>query len=173
MNENRKTLEPNLASYLRVVHRDHHTRLARRGFSLYAWFWFHTQFWLPPVERRPYTFIMRDWLYTHLRIFGLLVIAWYAGVFLLVGRHPYLALALGIFSSLLLAHLCWGSQWQKGEQEWPPFLGGKGPYLPGYAAEAWECPGFHKGQPCIAQPGTICQENACSECWLWADREDK
>jgi hypothetical protein len=118
-------LERNFKTYFRSIRRDHKTRLVRGGFSLYAWFWFNTQFWKAPLDRRPYTFILRDWIYTHLRLFLVLVGAWYAYVFLLIESRPYAALALGIFSSLLLAHLCWGSGWKKGEQEWPPFLGRK------------------------------------------------
>ena len=122
-------LERNFSAYFKSIRRDHQTSLVRGSFSLYAWFWFNTQFWLAPLDRRPYTFIMRDWIYTHLRLFLVLVAGWYTGIFLLITRHPYTALTLGIFSSLLLAHLCWGSGWKKGEQEWPPFLPRKGPFL--------------------------------------------
>jgi hypothetical protein len=117
------SVPPHLDRYLKAVRRDHSTPLVRSGFSLYAWFWFHTEFWLPPLDRRPYTFIMRDWIYPHLPAFLTILAAWYAGLFLLVRRLPCLALVLGVLSSLLVAHLVWGSGWQKGEQEWPPYLG--------------------------------------------------
>jgi len=114
---------PNLDCYFRSVRRDHRTRVVRAGFSFYAWFWFHTEFWVAQLDRRPYTFIMRDWIYPHLKAFILILTVWYGGLFLLAGLDPYLALILGILSSLLVAHLVWGSGWQKGQQEWPPYLG--------------------------------------------------
>lgn len=117
------TLEHNLRVYFESVKRTHKTRLVREGFSLYAWLWFNTEFWLPPLDRRPYTFIMRDWIYPHIRLFLAMAIAWYSGIFVLAGRHTYIALCLAILSSLLAAHLVWGSVWKKGEQEWPPYLG--------------------------------------------------
>jgi hypothetical protein len=116
-------MNKNLKLYLASIHRNHKTRLVRRGFSIYAWFWFHTEFWLTPLDRRPYTFIMRDWIYPHLGLFVIILAAWYSGLFLLIQPQPYLALALGILSSLLVAHLVWGTGWKRGEQEWPPYLG--------------------------------------------------
>lgn len=113
----------NLKTYRRRVRAEHSTRLVRAGFSLYAWFWFHTEFWLPPLGRRPYTFILRDWIYGHRLAFAVLVTVWYGGLLILAGRQARLALVLGILSSLLLAHLVWGSRWRRGEQEWPPYLG--------------------------------------------------
>ncbi len=116
-------LENYLKPYLESVHRDHKTQLVRKSFSLYAWLWFHTEFWLEPMDRRPYTFIMRDWIYPHMAIFLIILAVWYTGLFFLIRWNPYVVLALGCLSSLLVAHLCWGTLWKKGEQEWPPYLG--------------------------------------------------
>ena len=116
-------MENNLKLYLQSIQTNHKSGLVRRGFSLYAWFWFHTEFWLAPLERRPYTFILRDWIYPHLKIFLGIIGGWYAGLFFLAYRQSYLALVLGILSSLLVAHLVWGSSWKRNEQEWPPYTG--------------------------------------------------
>jgi hypothetical protein len=116
-------VENNLKTYFEAVKRDHKTRLVREGFSLYAWFWFNTEFWQAPLDRRPYTYIFRDWIYPHMKTFLAVLAFWYAGLFFLAARQPYPALGLAILSSLLAAHLVWGSRWKKGEQEWPPYLG--------------------------------------------------
>lgn len=90
--------------------------------DFYLWFWFHTEFWLTPVNRRPYTYIFRDWIFTHQwpafaifwTITGLLAwavtcSAWY--------------LPLYSFYFMLVAHLIWGSKWIEGQQEVPTYLG--------------------------------------------------
>jgi hypothetical protein len=87
----------------------------------YSWFWFHTEFWLTPVDRRPYTFIMRDWIYPHADCFAAMVLVWYLGMMLLEGFHPYIAGACLIVSSALIAHLVWGSKWIEGQQEFPEY----------------------------------------------------
>jgi hypothetical protein len=112
-----------LEKYLSKVAKDHSTPLVRRTFSLYAWFWFHTEaLWIKdPEKRRPYTFMMRDWIYPHKPVFTAISLAWYAGLSILTHWMPYPALVLGCLSSLLLAHLVWGSPWQRGEQEWPAY----------------------------------------------------
>ena len=89
----------------------------------YLWFWYHTEFWATPVDRRPYTFIFRDWIYTHVDLTLALVILFYAGMVVLSiyhGTASTVAVALG---SLLLAHLVWGTKWIEGEQECPTYLG--------------------------------------------------
>jgi hypothetical protein len=91
----------------------------------YRWFWFHTEIWIVnKLDRRPYTFIFRDWIYTHAKAFLAIIGVWYAGLITLEAFHyGWVALALGILSSLLIAHLVWGSKWIQGEQEEPQFLG--------------------------------------------------
>ena len=64
---------------------------------------------------------MRDWIYTHRQCFNCLLVLWYGGLFTLHFWHATMALLLGILSSLVLAHLVWGSKWLPGEQEWPPY----------------------------------------------------
>lgn len=90
----------------------------------YEWLWFHTEFWIASkVARRPFTFIMRDWIYPNLGSFIVIIISWYIGVTIIALVSPFVALLLGILSSLLLAHLVWGSKWIKDEQEYPDYLG--------------------------------------------------
>jgi hypothetical protein len=93
--------------------------------ELYQWFWFHTEFWLTPVNRRPYTFIMRDWIFTHLHAFYAIVLIWIAGMLALTNWHPYPAAILLLLSGFLIAHLVWGSRWIEGQQEIPAYLGGE------------------------------------------------
>ncbi len=112
-----------IQNYKSKVRHDHQSRTVRAYFSLYAWFWFHTEFWLEPEDRRPYTYIMRDWIYPHLPAFVAILLVWYAGLLAWAHWSAYPPLILGILSSLLVAHLIWGSEWIPNEQEEPPYLG--------------------------------------------------
>jgi len=70
----------------------------------YEWFWFHTEFWLTPVNRRPYTFIMRDWIYTHTGVFVLILFLYFGSLFAWNLYHPVPASITGFLSAFLLAH---------------------------------------------------------------------
>lgn len=87
--------------------------------KFYQWFWFHTEFWLTPIDRRPYTFIMRDWVFTHQVATAVMTIAWFAGI---VVWHSVAAIVLAVVSGLLFGHLIWGTAWIEGEQEVPTYL---------------------------------------------------
>ena len=86
--------------------------------DFYVQLWYHTEFWLTPVDRRPYTFIMRDWMYAHVLpaatcciiAFGLL--AWW---------HSIAAIILAVMCGLLLGHLIWGTKYIENEQESPEY----------------------------------------------------
>jgi hypothetical protein len=93
--------------------------------KFYLWFWFHTEFWLTPMDRRPYTFIMRDWIYTHLNIFALFIASFYAGMIALSIWHGTASTIVSSLGSFVLAHLIWGSAWIEGQQEYPEYLGGE------------------------------------------------
>lgn len=108
--------------YRKRINRQHKKKITRIYFSLYAWFWFHTEFWLKPFDRRPYTYIFRDWIYPHMSLFLIFSLFWFSGMFVLQIWHSLIALSLTLPTSLLWAHLVWGSSWKKGEQEWPPIL---------------------------------------------------
>lgn len=112
------------------VYRAHRTRVARKYFDLYAWFWFHTEIWLNPPDRRPYTLIMKDWIFPHLPYFITIICAWYAGmtvwvIFSILNvwmGGAVAALLISSFSGWLGAHLVWGRKWIPGEQEDPPVI---------------------------------------------------
>jgi hypothetical protein len=90
--------------------------------KIYAWFWYHTEFWIAnKLHRRPYTFIFRDWIYTHVHLFACLLIAWIVGFFVLNLYHPALTFVLTVLLSMLLAHLVWGSDWIQNQQEYPTY----------------------------------------------------
>jgi len=91
--------------------------------ELYQWFWFRFEFWLTPVNRRPFTFIMRDWIYTHIPQAVTLIIAFYVGMIVLSLWHGTVSTITTSFGSALLAHLVWGSEYIEGQQEYPPYLG--------------------------------------------------
>lgn len=109
--------------YKQKVAQDHKTRVVRTLFSLHAWFWFHTEFWLQPIDRRPFTYIMRDWIYSHMKTFLVILVAWYAGLLVWLHWNPYPPAILIGLSSWLGGHLVWGGKWIQGQQEWPPYLG--------------------------------------------------
>lgn len=113
--------------YRESVYRDHKTRIVRAGFSIYAWFWFHTEaLWIKnTLLRRPYTYIFRDWLYPHMKWFLTILAVWYIGMLVWMHWNPYPPAILMALSSWLSAHLVWGSRWKKGEQEWPVYMGEK------------------------------------------------
>ena len=92
--------------------------------ELYQWLWFRTEFWLTPLDRRPYTFIMRDWIHAHWTLTGVMIALWYAGLVALAALDKgVMSLVLGSLSSFLLAHLIWGSRWIENQQEVPAYLG--------------------------------------------------
>jgi hypothetical protein len=90
----------------------------------YQKFWFATEFWLTPLNRRPYTFIMRDWIFTHVMQAGLMIAAFYIGMIVLSFWHGTTSTITMGLGSFLLAHLVWGSKWIEGQQESPEYLGG-------------------------------------------------
>lgn len=113
-----------MEQYRQAVRRDHKSRVVRAGFDLYAWFWFNTEFWIKVLEdRRPYTFIMRDWIFPHMTAFKVILCVWYAGMLLWLHWSPYPAAILIGGSSWVNAHLSWGGKWIEGQQEWPPYPG--------------------------------------------------
>ncbi len=107
--------------YMQKVRMDHKTAPVRAGFQLYAWFWFHTEVWLKPEDRRPYTFIMRDWIYPHMKWFLAILGVWYTGNFIWLNYNTWAPAILLTLSSWLCAHLVWGSGWIPGEQEYPTY----------------------------------------------------
>ena len=84
--------------------------------SFYKWFWMHTEFWVADkVKRRPYTYIFRDWIYTHIPYFVVCLVMWATGLTILSTINPILALWIGLPTSMLLGHLIWGTKWVPNE----------------------------------------------------------
>lgn len=99
-------------------------RIKRASTSLYAWFWYTTQFWLDPESRRPYTFIMRDIYHNS----PMVVVILLAGLFYCLGRwwlpissNVFLVGFLALLAGCLLGHLFWGDKWIPGQQEDPEY----------------------------------------------------
>lgn len=90
----------------------------------YAWLWFRTEFWLTLEGRRPFTFIMRDFIFTNVVLSLILIVLFYAGMVILsfwYGTASTLIVGLGSF---VLAHIVWGETWLFSQQEDPEYLGG-------------------------------------------------
>ena len=97
--------------------------------KFYQWFWFHTEFWLTHVDRRPYTFIMRDWMYNHTTFSAALVILFYIGMIVLSLWHGTITAVISALGSFILAHLVWGSKWIEGQQEFPEYIDTDNPVM--------------------------------------------
>jgi hypothetical protein len=118
-------------TYKDQIRRHHQSAIVRMYFNWYAEFWYHTQLWLPPIERRPYTFIFRDWIFPHMGWFFFFTGIWYAGMIawliysvLLQNMASAIAcLVISTLSGFVWAHLRWGATWVPGEQENPPYIG--------------------------------------------------
>lgn len=122
--------------------------------EFYLWFWYHTEFWLTPVDRRPYTFIMRDWIFKHCTSAFILVMAWFAGLIAFAHLFEIWTVILSLVSAFLLGHVIWGSAWIENQQETPV-------YLPDLLQN-------HHGTPCLFID-IICQEGFCTECEIYQD----
>ncbi|MEQ4489664.1 MAG: hypothetical protein AAC990_04795 [Dehalococcoides mccartyi] len=86
----------------------------------YRWFWSHTQFWVPPEKRRPYTFIIRDIIYNWSRksILTFSLSMMYAGV-LLAQVITDFGMMISICTGVILGHLFFGKDWIPGEMDTP------------------------------------------------------
>jgi Ca2+-dependent lipid-binding protein len=89
---------------------------------LYCKIWYACEFWLEPEERRPFTYIIRDFYHAH-PIFILWLVAFISFAFgeYFMSFDAFVLVSLGI----LLGHLFWGSKYEQGQQENPPYLGKK------------------------------------------------
>ena len=109
--------------YLSRVNKDHSHQVVRKGFQLYAWIWYRFQFFVQPPElRRPFTFWMRDALYTHRMAFTASTIVFYGLVGWLTYWNRVGGLLLCWTGTMVLAHLIWGKDFKPGEQEQPTYI---------------------------------------------------
>ena len=90
----------------------------------YQWLWFRSEFWLTPINRRPYTFIMRDLLLGERNKILAWVCCgmWFAGFGYLSSVHP-MVMVVPILSAFILGHVVWGTKYIEGQQEFPTYLG--------------------------------------------------
>ena len=88
--------------------------------KLYAWLWYHVEFWLKPADRRPFTFILRDFYHQSPLMSVFLTLS--AGY--LLGRHYFIDFVTwgGLLIGVVLGHLFWGKRYKPGEQENPPYI---------------------------------------------------
>lgn len=93
--------------------------------GLYEWFWYHTEFWLDPIDRRPYTLMIRDfyhnaplWTLLIVCIFSFCLGRWWWHIEL---RDFFIVTAM-LMLGVILGHLFWGEKWIPGEQEEPPYM---------------------------------------------------
>lgn len=93
---------------------------------LYQIFWFYTQWYLPAKDRRPYTYMFRDWYHKA----PLPTIVGLAIVFYLFGRYTtqislsmLLGIVLALFAGIILGHLFFGKRYISRQQEHPQYLG--------------------------------------------------
>ncbi len=82
--------------------------------SLYEKFWYATQVWLKPKERRPYTFIFRDIYFKY----PLVVITLGLIGFYMLGRYTaqisivvLLSIVGALLIGMLMGHLWWGKKY--------------------------------------------------------------
>jgi hypothetical protein len=106
--------------YKKSIRLHHKSRLIRQYFSVYTWLWYNTEFWLEPVDRRPFTYIIRDFYHAFPVFYSSIIflIGYLIGYFANLSWWIVIAFYLGIIGG----HLFWGAAWKKGEQEWPPYI---------------------------------------------------
>lgn len=91
--------------------------------NLYQRIWFATEFLVTPINRRPWTFCMRDFIFGHPWWAIPMIMAWYIGLIALQFYCSWASLGLGTVSSFVLAHVVWGAAWISKQQENPTYLG--------------------------------------------------
>jgi hypothetical protein len=89
---------------------------------IYCWVWYHTEFWLTPLNRRPFTFMMRDFWAEH-KLWGTIIFLTVTGLIVYACIWSlWLGIPLLAFHSMLFAHLWWGTKYIHGEQEDPQYF---------------------------------------------------
>lgn len=106
--------------YRLKVMEDHKHGVKRIWFFSYQWWWYHTEIWIVPEHRRPYTYILRDLFFPHMGVFWTLSGIWFATWLGLTFWDPndilrITGVLLVMASALVWAHLRWGSVWIPGE----------------------------------------------------------
>ena len=86
--------------------------------KLYNWLWYHTEFWMKPAARRPYTYILRDFYHKS----PLPAIALISGAGFVLGHFFSIRGAALVLAGVILGHLFWGTRYTPGEQEKPQYI---------------------------------------------------
>jgi len=94
-------------------------RVKRLSLNLYQWFWQHTEFWLDPADRRPYTSIIRDCYHNY----PLPTVLTLGTLFYCLGRWwlpvtaaTFLIAVISLLLGTLMGHLWWGAPYIPGER---------------------------------------------------------
>jgi hypothetical protein len=94
--------------------------------SFYWWFWYYFEsMWIKSwAARRPFTYMMRDFLMQH-RIWSVIIIACVlTGLVFLNRWNCYVGIVVIALYFIVLGHLVWGAPMKPGEQEEPPYTPG-------------------------------------------------
>ena len=86
--------------------------------DLYEWLWYHLEFWMPPEDRRPFTFIMRDIYHQApaVIVLGLGFFFYALGRFWLpLTPREFLFVVFSSLAGTLNGHLFWGKDYVPGE----------------------------------------------------------
>jgi hypothetical protein len=110
-----------IRNYQAKVAQEHRNRVVQFFFNFYSVLWFYTEFFLPPDYRRPYTFIMRDFMMLHPIAAGFIVAGEITGLVFLARWNLAAGLPVWAFYFLVMGHLIWGRNMILGEQEEPTF----------------------------------------------------
>ena len=91
---------------------------------IYCEIWYHAEWFVKnKYVRRPFTYIMRDFVYAR-PYFGVpIILGLIAGLVILCIYHPVPGALVSIFYGMLQGHLWWGTHYKPGEQEEPEYLG--------------------------------------------------
>ncbi len=90
--------------------------------KIYCWIWYHFEFWMDKYARRPFTYIFRDFLHRYKAVGWIIRVILITGVLFLCRWCWWIGGLTGILYGLILGHLDWGTAYQPGEQENPPYI---------------------------------------------------
>jgi hypothetical protein len=88
----------------------------------YANLWYYTEFLVKDrMQRRPFTFILRDFQHHRPYIFWPIVAGFFFGFYAMTSWNLQAGFFVGGFGFMLLAHLDWGQAYVPHQQEQPPY----------------------------------------------------
>jgi hypothetical protein len=90
----------------------------------YTWFWYHLEsLWIKAkATRRPFTFMMRDFMIQHPTWAAIIVLVELTLLCWLNLWNRWAGFWLGAFYFALFAHLVWGTPMKENEQEYPQYI---------------------------------------------------